>query len=56
MEVDNWPHWERLLMEGPFIHHVGMVYGNYGTAIIEACKYIPGLKALPLNLCQPLLK
>ena len=51
MEVDNWPHWERTLMEGPFIHHTGMIYGHYGDALVEACKFIPGLQ--PLRLDHP---
>ena len=29
MEVDNWKRWEEKLMFGPYIHHVGGVYGNY---------------------------
>lgn len=49
MEVDNWPHWERTLIEGPFIHHVAMGYGNHSDAIIEACKYIPGLEPILLG-------
>ena len=49
MEVDDWPRWERLLMEGPFIHHTGMVYGHYGDALIEACRFIPGLEPLRLD-------
>jgi L-fucose isomerase-like protein len=49
MEVDNWPRWERMLMEGPFIHHVGMAYGNYANALAEACKYVEGLKPVRLN-------
>jgi L-fucose isomerase-like protein len=51
MEVDNWPHWERTFMEGPFIHHTGMMYGHYGDALVEACKFIPGLQ--PLRLDHP---
>jgi len=49
MEVDNWPRWERALMEGPFIHHIGMIYGSYADALIEACKYVPGLTPVRLN-------
>ena len=51
MEVDNWPRWERTFMEGPFIHHTGMMYGHYGDALVEACKFIPGLQ--PLRLDHP---
>ena len=49
MEVDNWPRWERLLIEGPFIHHIAMTYGHFGKALSEACKYIRGLEPLLLN-------
>ena len=43
IEVDNWPHWEHKLVEGPYIHHVCGVYGKYGDILLEACKYIGGL-------------
>ena len=49
MEVDNWPRWERTLMEGPYIHHISMAYGNYAEALTEACKYIPGLEPVRLD-------
>ncbi|MHB0998068.1 MAG: L-fucose/L-arabinose isomerase family protein [Armatimonadota bacterium] len=49
MEVDNWLKWERSLIEGPFIHHVAMGYGNYADALVEACKYIPGLEPVILK-------
>ncbi len=45
MEVDNWPRWERRIIEGPYIHHCSAVYDHCGDALEEACKYIPGLKA-----------
>ena len=44
MEVDDWSKWERKLVEGPYIHHVSGIYGNYADVLQEACKYIPGLK------------
>ena len=50
MEVDDWPWWERELMEGPFIHHTGMIYGHYGDALQEACKYAPDLEAVRLDM------
>jgi len=50
MKVDDWPRWERTLMEGPFIHHAGMAYGHVAEAIIEATKYVPGLKPVVLGL------
>ncbi|MFA6472538.1 MAG: fucose isomerase [Candidatus Latescibacterota bacterium] len=49
MEVDNWPRTERTLMEGPFMHHIGMVYGNYGKVLLEASKYMNGVTAVKLT-------
>lgn len=49
MEVDNWPHWERTLVEGPFIHHCALAYGHFGDALVEACKFIPGLQPVRLD-------
>jgi len=48
MKVDNWPRWERTLIEGPYIHHTAMAYGHYADALAEACKYVPGLEAVRL--------
>ncbi len=44
MEVDDWPKWERRIIEGPYIHHCSAVYEHCGDALEEACKYIPGLR------------
>lgn len=49
LEVDDWPRWERILMQGPFIHHTAMIYGNYAKVMTEACKFIPGLEPVVLN-------
>ena len=49
MRVNNWPAWERTLIEGPFIHHTGAVYGHVAAALREACRYIPGLESAPLG-------
>lgn len=46
-EVENWPLWERKLMEGPYIHHCAGVYGHLAPVVWEACKYIPELCADP---------
>jgi len=43
MEVDNWPRWERKIIEGPYIHHCSCIYDHCGKVLEEACKYIPGL-------------
>jgi L-fucose isomerase-like protein len=49
LQVDHWPRWERQLIAGPYIHHVGAAYGRYASALTEACKYMPGLTAEPLG-------
>jgi L-fucose isomerase-like protein len=49
MKVDNWPRWERKLIEGPFIHHAAMTYGHLGGTLIEACKFIDGLEVVNLD-------
>lgn len=49
MEVANWPHWEKTFMQGPFIHHTGMIHGRYAHILKEACKYIPDLIFLDLD-------
>ncbi len=48
MEVNDWPDWERKLVEGPFIHHVTGAYGHFSSVILDACKFIAGLE--PLNM------
>ena len=45
MEVDDWPHWEKALIHGPYIHHCSVVYDHCADVLEEAVKYIPGLKA-----------
>lgn len=47
-EVPDWPAWERKLVEGPFIHHVSCLYGHVAQAVLDACRFIPGLKAFPM--------
>lgn len=49
LRTDDWPRWERRLVEGPFIHHVAAGYEHVGGALVEACRYIPGLTAVVLN-------
>lgn len=34
---------ERKLIEGPYIHHMSEIYGDYTEVLREFCKYIPGL-------------
>ena len=44
IEVEDWVKWERKLVEGPYIHHVSVIYGKYGEILVEVCKYINGLQ------------
>jgi hypothetical protein len=44
MEVNDWPRWERQLMEGPYIHHCSCSYGHSADVLQEACRYIPDLQ------------
>jgi L-fucose isomerase-like protein len=48
MAVDDWPRWERAIIEGPFPHHMAMAYGHVGAALVEACRYVPGLEVVRL--------
>jgi len=44
LEVDNWPKWEKTLVEGPYIHHCAGVHGRYADVLEEVCKYIPSIR------------
>jgi L-fucose isomerase-like protein len=44
MEVDDWPTWERQLINGPYIHHVSCCYDHCAEVLREATRYIPGLQ------------
>lgn len=39
-ETDNWKDWEERLVFGPYIHHVGGMYGNYSSVLREAARYL----------------
>ena len=41
-ETDDWKKWEEKLIFGPYIHHVGGVYGKYRRALQEVARYING--------------
>ncbi|MGA2477168.1 MAG: L-fucose/L-arabinose isomerase family protein [Spirochaetia bacterium] len=49
VEVPDWPLWEERLVRGPYIHHVAGIHGKYAAALYEATRYIPGLKADPVQ-------
>jgi len=40
LKVNDWPRWERQIIEGPYIHHCSAAYGHCADALIEACKYL----------------
>ena len=41
VEVDpSWTRWEEKLMFGPFIHHVGGIYGDYADVFEEDVRYL----------------
>ena len=48
-EVPDWPLWEERIIRGPYIHHVAAVHGKYAPALYEATRYIPGLRADPVQ-------
>ncbi len=49
MRDNDWPAWERTLIQGPFIHHVAMRYGHCGRVLAEALRYLPEIEAAPLG-------
>ena len=49
IKTKNWPKWEHKLVKGPYIHHVACIHGEYGEILSEACTYIKGLEADPVE-------
>jgi L-fucose isomerase-like protein len=49
MEVPDWPMWEERIVRGPYIHHVAGIHGNFAPALHEATRFIPGIKADPVQ-------
>lgn len=43
IKVKDWPSWERKLIEGPYVHHIVGVHGQYKEVLVEATKYIKDL-------------
>ena len=39
-EFKDLPKFERKLIEGPYIHHMSEVYGDYTEELREFCKYV----------------
>jgi len=40
LEVDDWKKWEERLMFGPYIHHIGGMYGEYFHVLREVARYL----------------
>jgi L-fucose isomerase-like protein len=49
VEVNDWPLWEEKLVQGPYIHHTVGIHADVIPALYEACNYIPGLTADPVD-------
>jgi L-fucose isomerase-like protein len=49
LQVQDWLKWERALIRGPYIHHMAVVHGHLGPVLQEACRYLPGLAADPIE-------
>ena len=41
---DDLSAWEHKLIEGPYIHHMAEIEGDYTAELKEFCKYVPGLQ------------
>lgn len=48
-EFKDWPLWEHKFMYGPYIHHCTGIHGKVAAALYEACKYMPGVIADPVE-------
>jgi len=49
LEFSDWPEWEYRFIYGPYIHHCVGVYGHIAPALYEACRFIPNLRADPVE-------
>lgn len=48
-EFDNLSAWERKLIEGPYIHHMAEIEGDWTEELRELCKYVPALSIDTVN-------
>ncbi len=49
IEFQDWAKWEHKFIYGPYIHHCVGIHDRITAALYEACRYIPGLKADPVE-------
>ncbi len=43
-EFDDYKKWEERLIDGPYIHHMAEIEGDYRAALKDFCRFVPGLK------------
>ena len=48
-EFKNLSKVEEKLINGPYIHHMSEVYGEYSEILREFCKYVPELEYDPIE-------
>jgi L-fucose isomerase-like protein len=56
VEVNDWPLWEEKLVQGPYVHHSVGIHANVIPVLYEACRYIPGLNADPVDPTEEEIK
>jgi L-fucose isomerase-like protein len=49
IEFKDWPLIEHKVAAGPYIHHCVGIYADISPVLYEACRYIPGLAADPVD-------
>ncbi|BDF47637.1 fucose isomerase [Lachnospiraceae bacterium] len=49
IEFEDWPAIEHRVVTGPYIHHCAGIYADIAPVLYEACRYIPGLHADPMQ-------
>ena len=49
VEFPDWTELEHKLVTGPYIHHCAGIYADIAPVLYEACRYIPGLEADPVQ-------
>ncbi len=55
-KVKDWPKWEDKLVTGPYVHHCAGIHLKVAPVLYEACKYIPELKADPIEPTEEKIK
>lgn len=51
-EFDNLSTWEKKLVEGPYIHHMAEIEGDYTEILKEFCKFVPNLILDTVKKCE----